>query len=44
MNRLLKISIITFFLCLLLSPSLLLASDDLYDAAGIDPFTGGLFT
>jgi YD repeat-containing protein len=37
MNRLLRILIITFFLCLLLSPSLLLAYDDLYDAPGIDP-------
>lgn len=37
MNKLLKISIIPFIFCLFFSPSLLLASDDLYDAPGLDP-------
>lgn len=37
MNRLLRTAIISFFFCLLLSPSLLFALDDLYDAPGLDP-------
>lgn len=36
MNRHLKTAIISFFLCLLLSPSLLFALVDLLDAPGID--------